>query len=49
MFFRNFMPDVDKVSSKLVSREGRTAYACQCCWASVELGQRTPTEWFAVR
>ena len=47
MFFRNFMPDTKKLQRKLRARDDCTAYACQCCWANVELGEQVPvSNWF---
>lgn len=51
MFFRNFMPDRAKLSAKLRPKEGSSAYACQCAWASVQAGARNGLrdEWFACK
>lgn len=35
LFFRNNIPDFDKLKSKLTRRRGCCAYACQCSWRSV--------------
>lgn len=49
-FFRNFMPDAKKLGAKLRHRDGHCAYACQCTWASLELGDPVPREkWFSCR
>eukprot|EP01135_Chromosphaera_perkinsii_P007834 Nk52_evm26s1020 gene=Nk52_evmTU26s1020 len=34
LFFRNNMPEVDKLKVKLKGAEGMMAYACQCKWRS---------------
>ena len=50
MFFRNFMPDATKLKAKLRARDGYDAYACQCAWATVELGDQMPNDtWFTVK
>lgn len=35
LFFRNNIPDFDKLISKLTRKRGCCAYACQCTWKSV--------------
>lgn len=40
LFFRNNMPDCQKLRARLRSRGGRRAYACQCSWFSA--GDPTP-------
>jgi len=35
LFFRNNIPDFDKLKSKLTRRRGYCAYACQCSWRSI--------------
>ena len=50
MFFRNHMPDVRKLQAKMQSRDGFCAYACQCSWASAELGApHGVSHWFMAR
>ncbi|XP_012688927.2 protein C8orf37 homolog [Clupea harengus] len=34
LFFRNNMPDCDRLRAKLKRRKGARAYACQCSWHS---------------
>ncbi|XP_038664909.1 protein C8orf37 homolog isoform X3 [Scyliorhinus canicula] len=36
LFFRNNMPDLDKLKVKTLSRIGTRAYACQCSWRSIQ-------------
>lgn len=35
LFFRNNIPDFEKLKSKLTRKRGCCAYACQCSWRSV--------------
>lgn len=35
LFFRNNIPDFDKLKSKLSRKRGCCAYACQCSWRSI--------------
>lgn len=35
LFFRNNIPDFDKLKSKLTRKRGCCAYACQCSWRSI--------------
>eukprot|EP00698_Gefionella_okellyi_P006815 TRINITY_DN1637_c0_g1_i2.p1 TRINITY_DN1637_c0_g1~~TRINITY_DN1637_c0_g1_i2.p1 ORF type:complete len:195 (-),score=31.26 TRINITY_DN1637_c0_g1_i2:441-1025(-) len=35
LFFRNNMPNVDKLQQKILAKQGSAAYACQCSWRSV--------------
>ncbi|XP_059502348.1 cilia- and flagella-associated protein 418 isoform X2 [Stegostoma tigrinum] len=35
-FFRNNMPDLNKLKAKTLSRRGVRAYACQCSWRSIQ-------------
>lgn len=35
LFFRNNIPDFDKLRSKLRKKRGCCAYACQCSWKSI--------------
>uniref|UniRef100_A0A4W3GTE4 Cilia- and flagella-associated protein 418 n=1 Tax=Callorhinchus milii TaxID=7868 RepID=A0A4W3GTE4_CALMI len=36
LFFRNNMPDLNKLKGKLLKRRGGRAYACQCTWRSIQ-------------
>ncbi|XP_069847205.1 cilia- and flagella-associated protein 418 isoform X1 [Dipodomys merriami] len=36
LFFRNNMPDFHKLKTKLVTKKGARAYACQCSWRTIE-------------
>eukprot|EP01137_Pigoraptor_chileana_P009564 Opistho-2@58043 len=36
LFFRNNVPDFNKLKVNLLRRAGTTAYACQCKWRSVD-------------
>ncbi|GCB67348.1 cilia- and flagella-associated protein 418 isoform X1 [Scyliorhinus torazame] len=36
LFFRNNMPDLNKLKVKTLSRKGTRAYACQCSWRSIQ-------------
>lgn len=35
LFFRNNIPDFEKLKSKLTRKRGCCAYACQCSWRSI--------------
>ncbi|XP_041454005.1 protein C8orf37-like [Lytechinus variegatus] len=35
LFFRNNVPDFQKLRAKLRKKKGCRAYACQCCWRSI--------------
>ncbi|XP_051878887.1 cilia- and flagella-associated protein 418 [Pristis pectinata] len=35
-FFRNNMPDLNKLKTKALSKRGARAYACQCSWRSIQ-------------
>lgn len=35
LFFRNNVPDFQRLKSKLTTKKGYRAYACQCTWRSV--------------
>jgi len=48
MFLRNFMPNEAKLRPKLKAKNGYAAFACQCSWATIELGERMPNpKWFS--
>lgn len=50
MFFRNFMPNVDKLRTKLVASDGYCAWSCQCTWTTVEQGApHGVRHWFTSR
>nr|XP_055159431.1 cilia- and flagella-associated protein 418 isoform X2 [Nyctereutes procyonoides] len=36
LFFRNNMPEFQKLRTKLVKKPGARAYACQCSWRTAE-------------
>eukprot|EP00054_Salpingoeca_dolichothecata_P026488 m.189607 g.189607 ORF g.189607 m.189607 type:complete len:198 (-) comp25669_c1_seq5:1488-2081(-) len=36
LFFRNNVPDFDKLKVNLIKKPGCRAYACQCSWRSIE-------------
>ncbi|GAB1288302.1 Cilia- and flagella-associated protein 418 [Apodemus speciosus] len=36
LFFRNNMPEFQKLRTKLIEKKGARAYACQCSWRTVE-------------
>ncbi|XP_069777912.1 cilia- and flagella-associated protein 418 isoform X2 [Narcine bancroftii] len=36
IFFRNNMPDLNKLKGKAVRKSGARAYACQCSWSSIQ-------------
>ncbi|XP_052559280.1 cilia- and flagella-associated protein 418 [Tympanuchus pallidicinctus] len=35
LFFRNNMPDLNKLRAKMIKKKGSRAYACQCSWRSI--------------
>jgi hypothetical protein len=37
MFFRNNVPNVEKLAVNMVHTPGTCAYCCQCTWRSVEV------------
>ncbi|XP_063306381.1 cilia- and flagella-associated protein 418 [Pelobates fuscus] len=36
LFFRNSMPELDKLQTKMIKKKVARAYACQCTWRSVK-------------
>jgi hypothetical protein len=36
MFFRNHVPNRAKLAERLESADGRSAYACQCSWSTID-------------
>ncbi|XP_078543130.1 cilia- and flagella-associated protein 418 [Lissotriton helveticus] len=36
LFFRNSMPELEKLQSKMIRKRGSRAYACQCSWRSIQ-------------
>ncbi|XP_061459480.1 cilia- and flagella-associated protein 418 isoform X2 [Rhineura floridana] len=36
LFFRNNMPEFSKLRTKMLTKKGSRAYACQCTWRSVD-------------
>uniref|UniRef100_A0A8D0BST6 Cilia- and flagella-associated protein 418 n=1 Tax=Salvator merianae TaxID=96440 RepID=A0A8D0BST6_SALMN len=36
LFFRNNMPEFQKLRTKMLVKKGSRAYACQCTWRSIE-------------
>ncbi|XP_072013900.1 cilia- and flagella-associated protein 418-like [Amphiura filiformis] len=49
LFFRNNVPDFEKLRAKLKMKKGSRAYACQCKWRSIKslvaLSQDTDLKW----
>ncbi|XP_064393369.1 cilia- and flagella-associated protein 418-like [Halichondria panicea] len=43
MFFRNNMPNTDKLSKNLVRKRGSRAYSCQCSWITMETAVEVTT------
>ena len=39
MFFRNFYPNEERLSAKMLLATGKTAKCCQCSWATVADGE----------
>jgi hypothetical protein len=37
MFFRNNVPNVEKLSVRLLNSQGTVAYCCQCTWRSIDV------------
>jgi len=48
LFFRNHMPNRQKLAARLLPAEGKSALACQCSWANTEaFARRVPhAHWF---
>ncbi|XP_062987038.1 cilia- and flagella-associated protein 418 [Elgaria multicarinata webbii] len=36
LFFRNNMPEFSKLKTKMLTKRGSRAYACQCSWRSID-------------
>ncbi|XP_072184670.1 cilia- and flagella-associated protein 418 [Excalfactoria chinensis] len=36
LFFRNNMPELNKLRAKMIKKKGSRAYACQCSWRSID-------------
>ncbi|XP_072007560.1 cilia- and flagella-associated protein 418 [Engystomops pustulosus] len=36
LFFRNSMPELSKLQTKMIRKKGSRAYACQCSWRSIQ-------------
>ena len=53
LFFRNNMPEKDKLRARLKSSPGTIAYACQCKWRSfsslVNISEDTELKWVCGR
>ena len=48
MFFRNLVPNRAKLAARLLPAEGRSAYACQCSWCTIDAfrGKVPHDHWF---
>ncbi|KAM4028873.1 cilia- and flagella-associated protein 418 isoform 3-T3 [Anomaloglossus baeobatrachus] len=36
LFFRNSMPELSKLQTRMIRKKGARAYACQCSWRSIQ-------------